>query len=498
MIDAPRGAGRGTPRGRDRSVHNVAAAVRERTLAGLDRPPTSAILTQMAEEIHATCPDVTRLKCFRLARGWTVEEAISRFHQMCDREGLRRRGLTERSWREWEAGARPDRDYTDLLCRLFETGPVQLGFARDYTPLDGRPLLAVDPVAAVARETSEHAERAEASEIGAATLERLRTEMVWVCRRYVFDAPLPLFVEMRRLQERARQALDRRIHPTQAIELYFLIGALSGLMANASMDMGRRAPADQLARAAFTYAGIAGHRSLMGWARGMQASVALWDRRYGDAVEYAEDGVRHLPYGSGAARLHMLRARALAVLAREEEAVEALRAADEARHRAGPGTPGEPHSGQYSGPHSGPRDELHDGVGGEFAFRPAKHHYYASVARLHLGHISEAIEEGRRALELYATEDEQHRSYGCEAMTRAHLVVAHLVDGDEQSAREVLEPLLALPPDRRIGHLTTTLGVGRELFAARPGGDRLARQIEGFCSVGLAHTAARALPEGSR
>ena len=47
---------------------------------------------------------------------------------------IKRRGLTERSWREWEAGARPDRDYTDLLCRLFETGPVQLGFARDYTP----------------------------------------------------------------------------------------------------------------------------------------------------------------------------------------------------------------------------------------------------------------------------------------------------------------------------------------------------------------------------
>ncbi|MFO7251063.1 MAG: hypothetical protein DIU60_009970 [Actinomycetes bacterium] len=482
MSDSPRGAARGAARGRDRAVHTVAAAVRERTLAGLDRPPSPAIFSQMAEEIHATCPDVTRLKCFRLARGWTVEEAIAQFHRMCDREGLRRRGLTERSWREWEAGARPDRDYTDLLCRLFETGPVQLGFARDYTPVDGRPLLSVDPVAAVAQETSEHAERAEASEIGPATLERLRTEMVWVCRRYVVDAPLPLFVEMRRLQERARQALERRIHPPQAIELYFLIGALSGLMANASMDLGRRAPADQLARAAYTYARIAGHTSLMGWARGMQASVALWDRRYADAVGYAEDGVNHLPYGSGAARLHLLRARALAMLSREEEAVEALHAADEARRRGGPAA----------------RDELHDEVGGEFAFRPAKHHYYASAARLHLGHITEAIEEGHRALQLYAEDEPHHRSYGCEAMTRAHLVVAYLVKGDEESAREMLEPLLALPPDRRIGHLTTTLEVGRELLAARPGGERLAERIGGFCSVGLAHTAARALPGRSR
>lgn len=480
MTDVPRGTGRGPARGRDRSVHSVAAAVRERTLAGWDRPPSATIVSQMAEEIHATCPDVTRLKCHRLANGWTVDEAIARFHEMCDRDGLRRRGLTERSWREWEAGARPDRDYTDLLCRLFQTGPVQLGFARDYTPVDGRPLLAVDPVAAVAKETSEHAERAETSEIGPGTLERLRTEMVWVCRRYVVDAPLPLFVEMRHLQERARQALERRIHPPQAIELYFIIGALSGLMANAGMDMGRRAPADQLARAAFTYAGIAGHRSLMGWARGMQASVAFWDRRHADAVEYAEDGVAHLPHGVGAARLHMIRARALAVLGREREAVEALREADEVRRRGGM------------------PDELHEEIGGEFAFPAAKQHYYASVARLHLGHVGEAIEEGRRALELYARDDARHRSYGCEAMTRAHLVVAHLVDDDEEGARQVLEPLLALPPERRIGHLATTLGVGRELLAARPGGERLARQIEGFCSVGLTHTAARALPEGSR
>src|SRR5690606_40907991 len=113
--------------------------------------------------------------------------------------------------------------------------------------------------------------------------------------------------------------------------------------------------------------------------------------------------VTRLPYGSGAARFHLLRAHARAMLSRGEEAVEALHAADEARRRGGPAA----------------RDELHDEVGGEFAFRPAKHHYYASAARLHLGHITEAIEEGHRALQLYAEDEPHHRSYGCEAMTRA-------------------------------------------------------------------------------
>ncbi|GAP32164.1 hypothetical protein NSK11_contig00144-0006 [Nocardia seriolae] len=53
---------------------------------------------------------------------------------MCRREKLKPRGLVVRSWMEWEAGARPSFDYQDLLCRLFRTSPVQLGWAVDYAP----------------------------------------------------------------------------------------------------------------------------------------------------------------------------------------------------------------------------------------------------------------------------------------------------------------------------------------------------------------------------
>src|SRR5690606_37120123 len=120
-------------------------------------------------------------------------------------------------------------------------------------------------------------------------------------------------------------------------------------------------PADTLARAAWTYGSVAGHASLMGWARGMQAQVALWDKRYHDALSYAEEGLSHLSTGSGGARLHMLKARACAVLQRRGEAMEALARAEESRG-------------------AGPGDELHDEIGGEFAFLPAKQHYYASVA----------------------------------------------------------------------------------------------------------------------
>ncbi|GAA4191450.1 hypothetical protein GCM10022252_31340 [Streptosporangium oxazolinicum] len=469
-------------RGGDRAALACATIIRNRTLAGVVGPPSAAVIQQMVDEIHVCCPQQTRFKCRRLAHGWTVEEAIDHFHAMCDREGIKRRGLSERSWREWEAGARPDRDYTDLLCRLFQTGPVQLGFAQDYTPEELRSAPPAPPVLDVitvaADEAGAHAERAEESELGAGALERLRTQVIWVGRRYVFEAPLPLFVEMRELQERTRKALERRIHPRQAGELYFLTGALCGLMANASMDMDRRVPADTLARAAWTYGKVAGHAALMGWARGMQSSVALWDRRHGDAARYAEEGLTHVRTGSGATRLHMLRARSYALLGRRGEAFEALREAADARVAGGGG------------------DELHDEIAGEFAFRPAKERYYAAVAQLQLGASAPAIESARESLSLYASGEPENRSYGCEAMASAHLAIAHLMEDDTAGAEDAMAPILALPPERRIGSLGATLGASRALLAARPGGERMAGQIESFCAVDLPKRARGAISDG--
>jgi len=37
---------------------------------------------------------------------------------------------------DWEAGSRPNWDYQDLLSRLFNTSPVHLGWAADYTPAE--------------------------------------------------------------------------------------------------------------------------------------------------------------------------------------------------------------------------------------------------------------------------------------------------------------------------------------------------------------------------
>ncbi len=100
--------------------------------------PQVPLLHRIARDIAEHCGH-SLFKAHRLAWGWTVTEAVDAFHQMCRREHVKPRGLVARSWMDWEAGARPNWDYQDLLSRLFHTSPVQLGWAADYTPAEPPP-----------------------------------------------------------------------------------------------------------------------------------------------------------------------------------------------------------------------------------------------------------------------------------------------------------------------------------------------------------------------
>src|SRR5215469_12943513 len=98
---------------------------------GQDVPPAGTptrLISEIAAEIAAQC-QVTTLKAHRLARGWTVVQAVDAFHRMCRREGIKARGLTTRSWMDWEASDRPGWDYQDLVSRLFQASAVHLGWA---------------------------------------------------------------------------------------------------------------------------------------------------------------------------------------------------------------------------------------------------------------------------------------------------------------------------------------------------------------------------------
>jgi hypothetical protein len=130
-----------------------------------------------------------------------------------------------------------------------------------------------------AHESSAHAEWAEASNVGEATLEQLDADVRRIAADYVHSPPLPMFTEMLRVRNRIYLLLAGHQKPAATAHLHLMAGMLCGLLANASTDLGHRDAAAEQARAAWAYGEIIGHNGLRAWTRGMQALIEYWSGR---------------------------------------------------------------------------------------------------------------------------------------------------------------------------------------------------------------------------
>jgi transcriptional regulator with XRE-family HTH domain len=397
--------------------------------------------------------------------------------------------LTEASGKV-EAMTRREREDAARQARL-----AAPGLSRGSHPSDGEALEPIsgkvvptpgdgegwsDVIAAAASEARGHAEQAAVTGIGPGTVEHLTADVARLSRAYVSAPPLPLFVAMHRELDRVEAALDQKVYPAQARDLNFLAGALCGLMANACLDLGREQAADDLARAAWTHGRIIDHAPLMGWARGTQALAAIWDQRFADAVRHAENGLLYVSAGVGAARVHAIHARALAACGDAGAAGAAMTAAEKARADA-----------------DADQDELHDAVGGEFAFDAAKLRYYEALALLDSGDPAGAEQAAAEAIALYEAIPARDRSYGCAALARVQLAKAALMGNRLDDAIEALGSVLALDPQRRISSLNDHLDACRQLLGV-PGYRSMgtARELEQQLAAFTAASTARALPGG--
>ncbi len=298
-----------------------------------------------------------------------------------------------------------------------------------------------------AHEGSHHAEQAERRDIGDATLEQLRADVIRLSRQYMTGEPLPLFLEMRRVRSRMHAALDRRLWPRDASELYFLLGGLNGLMSKAAQDLGYPEAAEELVRAGWAYATVIDHHPLLGFLRGRAASISYWRSRPRRASELALDGLRYRSEGPGAAQLHLLHAQAAAEIGDAQGTRNGVAAAEDAGRAEG--------------------DELQDEIGGDFRFTAGKQAYLAGSALIGIpGDEAAAIGQLRSAIAVFETGPVQDRSYGCEAIARINLALARLRSGGLDAVD--LEPVLTLTRDRRIDALPQRLlAVRSEL--AKPG-----------------------------
>jgi transcriptional regulator with XRE-family HTH domain len=321
-----------------------------------------------------------------------------------------------------------------------------------------------------AHESSDHAEQAEQPGIGEATIDQLRADVVRLSHLSDTGEPFAAFLEMRRIRNRIYRLLERRIWPREQTDLYFLLGALNGLMGIASYRLGYPDAAEELHRAGWAYANAIDHRPLMARSRSELAEVAYFRGRFEESRDLALSGLEYLRAGPEGAHLHIKHAHAAARLGDAEAARRAVRDAHEARDR-----------------HRDYTDDLLD-IGGEYAISRATHSATAGAALTAMaGAEDEAAAELERAIELYDEGPGEHEEYwyAGEPLAGIGLAVVRLRSGALEAAAAALEPAFSLPATQRITDLTTRLALAREelaapIFRGSPQARALGEQIEEF------------------
>lgn len=106
-------------------------------------------INELAIEIHHHCGH-TLLRAHRLARGWTLNQAIEKIVSECGQG----ESLVPSRISRWERGVdEPSRRYRDALCRVYRSDPVGLGLANAYQTPDGVSAGETPPLSRTAKRT---------------------------------------------------------------------------------------------------------------------------------------------------------------------------------------------------------------------------------------------------------------------------------------------------------------------------------------------------------
>lgn len=317
--------------------------------------------------------------------------------------------------------------------------------------------------------------RAEASNVGAETIDQLRDDVRHLVIAYQQQPLESLLANMADTQDRAFRLLEGRQKPSQTRELYLLAAVASGLMAKASHDFGASHDAMTQARAAYACAENIGHLGLQAWTRGLQALIAYWAGRFTDSVRYAHQGTKQAALSRGTAKIWLAasEARSLSALGKMAEAHVAVDRAIEARERAEP-------------------DEL-DELGGLCTFNLPRQLYYAADALAWGGKQKASYTEqlAKEALNAYELAPAIDRAFGDESGTRCALAIARVLRDEPEGASEALAPVLALPTAQRIhGIVVSVANVRAALQSIDTSDNRAAKdlcnQIDAFGAERLA------------
>lgn len=304
-----------------------------------------------------------------------------------------------------------------------------------------------DLVLAAAVESRGHADRLALDGVDPVAVARLHDEVVALAGEFAMEASIAMLARAERVRRLACQLLDRTPRPAQARDLYLIAGAACGLLAGASFDLGYRDAAAAHADAAWTYGSLIAHSGLKSWARGTQALLANWSGRAVQAQQLVADGLHHAPAGAARVRLHGIQARSWSHLGDRARTASAVAAGLEVLGERG-------------------EDELHDGIGGEFAFDAARHAWCIGTAYIQLEDAAAAAHHTQRAIALYHDLPAADRTPKAEAAAYVDLATAHLLQAELDGATEALRKVLTLPSEHRVDGVQRRLAKAADLLRA--------------------------------
>lgn len=301
-------------------------------------------------------------------------------------------------------------------------------------------------------------------------LEVLNHHMLAAARDYSDKSPLAEFAMLRRLRSSCRSLDTRTRRPQDRSELFAITGMITALMASTAFDLGHWTSARELATAATSYGNLAGHRSLEAWTLGLQATVAFWDNRPGQALSALERGLHLAPSPASRFRLHNIAARTHATVNDREGVTRCLDAAQREQHAM----------------ESAAREELHDGIGGEFAFDGPRATACAAAAWLRLCDGANAEGYALQTLRFYTDVPVHAIGQGPARGAQIDLASARIMQGNLDGTGEAMEPILSLPVDHRNISLAGRVANTRQLLKeandrgglARDMGDRLDQWLD--------------------
>lgn len=283
-----------------------------------------------------------------------------------------------------------------------------------------------------------------------------------LAEQYLSTPPGPMLATASRLQNELIQRLNQRSSSAKDMrELQKALGRAAGVLAYAALDLGHPESANRHAELTFRMGAESEMPELQAWARGTQSLIARFQKDYPRAYALVNDGMRYADHRRGSAGIRLLAggAQSRANLGDTSGALEFLAEADKAR---------EEHN---------PQDEVH----GLFEFSEAKARYYGGSSLMWLPDkvaLQRAVTDSQAAISMWQDEDASRRSLDDEALAHVYAATAKARLGDLDGAVAAIQPVLGLPPERRISWLTKRVGeLATHLSRNRYAGSALAAAV---------------------